>query len=124
MADAAATAIGKLDGRDPDQPNYPPLNWVGVSHYREVALGQSTVVRPEGADPGKLPGGLWWTPSTIDHVTVTAEILTSRYHHQTVFDMIGGLFAVLVEGHDPADVRAALNVADPPLPPTQAAPQE
>lgn len=113
MADAASTAIGKLDGRDPDQPNYPPLNWVGVSHYREVELGQSTVVRPEGADPDKLPGGLWWTPSTIDHVTVLAEIYTSRYHGQTGWDMLCGLFAVMVEGKDPVDVRAALKIPEP-----------
>ena len=113
MATPEQIALGKLDGRNPDAPNYPPLNWVGVSHYREVALGQSTVVRPEGADPGKKPGELWWTPSTIDHVTVLAEILTNRYHGQTAWDMLTGLFAVLVEGKDPATVRAALHLPEP-----------
>lgn len=112
MADAASTAIGKLDGRNPDAPDYPPLDWVGVSHYRDVELGESTVVRPAGADPGKKPGELWWTPSAIDHITVLAEILTSRYKGQTTWDMLAGLFAVQVLGEDPADVRKGLGITD------------
>lgn len=110
MASPEQEAIGKLDGRDPNQPNYPPLKYRGVSLYREVELGQSTVVRPEGADPGKSPGELWWTTSTLDEVTVLAEIFTNKYHGQTGWDMLCGLFAVLVEGKDPADVRKSLGL--------------
>lgn len=110
MANPEDEVRGQLDGRDPNAPNYPPLNWRGVSLYRDVELGQNTVVRPQGADPGKLPGDLWWTTSTLDEVTVLAEIYTNKYHGQTGWDMLCGLFAVLVEGKDPAEVRKSLGM--------------
>lgn len=124
MADAAATALGKMDGRDPNQPNYPPLPWVGVTHYQEWAFGQNWVNRPEGSDAGGSPafGAEWWSPSDIDHNTVQAEILTKKYHGQTFLHMLAAVFAVQVEGHDPADVRAALGLPETPLPLTQAGP--
>jgi len=124
MADAAANAIGKLDGRDPDGVNYPPLNWVGVTQYQEWAFGRDWVNRPAGADNNAAPGfgAQWWSPSMIDHNTVMAEILTKKYHGQTLLHMISALFAVQVEGHDPADVRAALGLPETLLPLTQPGP--
>lgn len=123
MADAAATAIGKLDGRDPNQPNYPPLGWVGVTAYQEWSFGKDWVNRPQGADSGSPAfGAQWWSPSDIDHNTVMAEISTKKYHGQTFLHMIAALFAVTVEGHSPADVRAALGLPEAPLPLTQAGP--
>jgi len=110
MASAEDEVKGQLDGRDPNAPNYPPLSWRGVSLYHEVELGQNTVVRPAGADPGKLPGDLWWTTSTLDQITVLSEIYTNKYHGQTGWDMLCGLFAVLVEGKDPAEVRKSLGM--------------
>lgn len=119
MADAAAEAIGKLDGRNPDAPNYPPLNWVGVTQYQEWALSHDWVNRPEGADSGSPSfGAQWWSPSMVDHNTVLAEILTKKYHGQTVLHMIAALFAVQVEGADPAVVRKALGLPEAPLDPT------
>jgi hypothetical protein len=110
MATPDREAIGKLDGRDPNTPNYIPLNWTGVTLYQEWDFGKNWVNRPEGADPGQVPGGLWWTPSQIDHTTAMAEILTKKYHGQTVLHMIAGLFAVLIEGRDPKDVAKELDV--------------
>ncbi|QGJ90076.1 hypothetical protein HWC80_gp035 [Mycobacterium phage Indlulamithi] len=110
MASPEQEIQGKLDGRDPNTPNYLALPYRGVSLYRSVELGQSTVVRPAGADPGKKPGELWWTTSTLDEVTVMAEILTNKYHGQTIWNMITGLFAVVVEGKSPEDVRKALSL--------------
>ena len=115
MADAAAEAIGKLDGRDPNAPNYPPLNWVGVTMYQPWDLGQDWVNRPAGADNNAPPanGAQWWSSSMVDHNTVLAEILTKKFRGEyTVLHMISALFAVQVLGEDPADVRAALGVAD------------
>lgn len=107
-------AIGKLDGRDPASPNYVAEKWTGVSLYKDLDLGQKLVSRPAGADPGKAPGQQWWTPSALDKITVLSEVLTGRYHGQVVFDMIAGLFAVLVEGKPPAEVRTALGLPEPP----------
>lgn len=115
MADAAAEALGKMDGRDPNQPNYPPYQWTGVTHYQEWALGLKLANRPQGGDNGAPGGSIWWSPSDVDHNTVTSEILTKKYHGQTIMHMLAGLFAVFVEGHDPADVRAALGLPDVPL---------
>lgn len=109
MADAPTTALGKLDGRDPDA-NYAALPYTGVSLYKDLELGASHVTRPAGADPGREPGQQWWTTSHLDKVTVLAEILTMRYHGQTLADQINALFAVLVEGADPADVRSKLGL--------------
>lgn len=110
MANPEDIVRGQLDGRDPDKPNYPPLTWRGVSLYRSVELGQSTVVRPEGADPGKKPGELWWTVSVLDEVTVMAEILTNKYHGQTVWNMLTALYALLIEGQSVEDIKRALGV--------------
>lgn len=110
MANAEQTANGKLDGRDPDSPNYIPLPWTGVSLYRDVALGESGVTRPAGADPGKKPGEQWWTTSHLDKTTALAEILTLKYHGQTLFDMVSALFAIQVEGKSPEEVRKALGI--------------
>lgn len=124
MADAASEALGKLDGRDPNQPNYPPQLWTGVTHYQEWALGKPLVNRPKGADGDGAAGNIWWTPSDVDHNTVTAEILTKKYHGQTIMHMVAGLFAVLVEGHDSADVKAALGLPDESIPVTVTAKQD
>lgn len=115
MADAATEALGKMDGRDPNQPNYPPQQWTGVTCYQEWAFGRKLANRPKGADNDGPAGSIWWTPSDVDHNTVVAEILTKKYHGQTVMHMISALFAVLVEGHAPADVRAELGLPDTPL---------
>jgi hypothetical protein len=121
MADAPTNAIGKLDGRNPDQPNYPPLGWVGVTQYQEWAFGQDWVNRPQGADSGSPAfGAQWWSPSALDHNTVMAEISTKKYHGQTFLHMLAAVFAVTVEGQDPAAVRAALGLPDAPLPLTEA----
>jgi hypothetical protein len=112
MATPDQIAIGKLDGRNPDAPNYPPVGWVGVTHYQEWDFGQNHVNRPQGADNGANPAGgaQWWSPSKIDNITVLAEILTKKYHGQTVLHMIAALFAVLIEGEDPAEVRKKLGL--------------
>lgn len=121
MSDAASNAIGKLDGRDPDQPTYPPLPWVGVTQYQEWAFGKDWVNRPQGADSGSPAfGAQWWSPSTIDHTTVMSEISTKKYHGQTFLHMLAAVFAVTVEGHDPAAVRAALGLPDIPMSLTEA----
>lgn len=118
MADAATTAVGKLDGRDPNQPNYPPEPFTGVTLYQEWAFGRNWVNRPHGADSDVDPafGAEWWSPSEVDHDTVKAEIMTKKYHGCTVLHMLAAVFAVQVEGHDPADVRKALGLPDTPLP--------
>lgn len=118
MATPEQEAIGKLDGRDPNQPGYPPLDWVGVTQYQEWAFGRNWVNRPKGADADANPafGALWWSTSQIDHTTTMAEILTKKYHGCTVLHMIAALFAVRIEGHDPADVRKALGLPETPLP--------
>lgn len=120
MATPAETAIGKLDGRNPNAAGYPPLDWVGVTQYQEWAFGQDWVNRPEGVDPGDghSPefGGRWWSPSDLDHDTVMAEILTKKYHGCTIFQMVAALFAVRIEGHNAPDVRDALGLPNIPLP--------
>lgn len=110
MATAEQWANGKLDGRNPDLPNYPPEQHVGVTHYQEWDFGRNWVNRPAGADPGKKPGELWWSPSKVDNITVMAEILTKKYHGQTVLHMISALFAVLIENRDPVEVRKELGL--------------
>lgn len=112
MATPAQDAIGKLDGRNPDLPNYPPLNWVGVTQYQEWDFGKNWVNRPQGADNGVSPanGAQWWSPSQIDHVTVMAEILTKKYHGCTVLHMISALFAHLIEGREVSELRSLLGV--------------
>jgi hypothetical protein len=101
---------GQLDGRDPGLPNYPALRWAGVSMYREWDLGQPWVHRPAGADPGKLPGELWWSPSRLDQITVMSEIMTKKYHGQTVLHMLSALFAVLIEDRSVEEVRKELGL--------------
>jgi hypothetical protein len=101
---------GQLDGRDPNQPNYPPLPWSGVTMYQDWDLGHPWVNRHAGADPNHQPGEVWWSPSRLDQLTVLAEILTKKYHGQTVLHMLSGLFAVLVEGKPADEVRKALGI--------------
>jgi hypothetical protein len=115
MADATAEALGKLDGRNPNQPNYPPNPWCDVTMYQEWAFGHNWIQRHAGADAGKAPGQTWWTPSDVDHDTVLAEILTKKYHGCTLLHMTAALFAILVEGHKPEDVRNALGLPTTPL---------
>lgn len=110
MADPDRVAVGKLDGRDPDSPNYVPFPYVGVTHYQEWDFGKNWVNRPAGADQGQQPGGLWWSSSKIDNITVLAEILTKKYHGQTVLHMLSALFAVLIENRDPKEIADLLKV--------------
>jgi hypothetical protein len=116
MADAATTAVAKLDGRDPDAPNYPPLSYTGVTAYQEWAAGHSWVNRPNGSDPGKTPGEEWWSTSDVDHTTWLAEVMTKKYHGQTAFQMLVGLFAVMVEGQDPKTVAKKLGLPAKAIP--------
>lgn len=115
MADAATEAVGKQDGRNPDQPNYPPNSWCGVTAYGEWAFGHPITTRPQGADPGKTPGEEWWSVSDCDHNTVTAEVVARKYHGQTLFAMTAAVFAVLVEGQNPSDVAKALGLPATPI---------
>lgn len=119
MATPAEEAIAKLNGDNADTGL--ALPWTGVTQYQEWALGKDWVNRPAGADNGADPanGHIWWSPSQLDHVTVLSEILTKKYHGCTVLHMLTGLFAVLVEGHDAADVRKALGLPDTPKPLTE-----
>lgn len=119
MATPEQQAIAKLDGVDADSGL--ALPFTGNTHYQEWAFGQNWVNRPAGADNNAAPafGAEWWSPSMIDHVTILGEILTKKYHGCTVLHMLAAVFAVQVEGHNPADVRAALGLPDVPLPLSQ-----
>lgn len=116
MATPEQEAIAKLDGVDADTGL--AEQFTGVTHYQEWAFGQNWVNRPKGADGDADPafGAQWWSPSHLDHTTVEAEISTKKYHGCTLLHMIAAVFAVQVEGHDPADVRAALGLPEVPLP--------
>jgi hypothetical protein len=104
MADAVTNAIAKLDGRDPDKGGYPTLPYRLTKLYNERTdeVGpEHTPVRKEGGDQG--PGKPWNTPSTLDEVTVLAEILTQVYvdpsgKKHTAFDMLVGLYKKQVLG--------------------------
>lgn len=111
MANAEEVAIAKLDGRDPESPNYIALQWTGVTLYQEWDFGKNWVNRPAGADPGKIPGESWWSTSELDKVTVLAEILAKKYHGFTVLHMLSALFAVEIEGRPVTEVRKALGIS-------------
>lgn len=113
MATPEQIAIGKLDGRDPDTPNYVPLDWAGVSLNRPFELGDNLVTRPAGADPGKRPGEQWWSTSTLDHATVVAENTAGRYRRQPLIMMVAALFAHLIEELPAAEIRAKLGLPEP-----------
>ena len=111
MATPDREIMGRLDGRDPDSPNYLPRDWTGVTLYGPWDFGMNLSTRRSGADAGKQPGDLWWTPSDLDHTTVLAEILTKRFRGKyTVMHMLSALFCVDVLGEDPDDVRKLLGL--------------
>lgn len=103
MANAADDAVGKIDGRNPDIPGYPSQTYTPVGLYRECGLRDDWVTRPEGGEKAAY-GGEWWTPSTIDKITVLAEILGKKYHGVTLAKQINALFAKLIEGRSNEDI--------------------
>ena len=116
MATPEQWAIGKLDGRNPDLPNYPPEPWTNVDLYAAWDFGEDWVDREAGSNPGKKPGETWSTPSQIDQGTALAEILTKKYCDKdrtpdvqvTVLHMISAIYAVLIEGREVDEVRNRL----------------
>jgi hypothetical protein len=105
MATPEQTVIDRIDGRNSDAPGRPTLPWRLTKLYRRVTGVQGpakTPVRKEGGSTNNIPGTEWNTPSTLDEVTVLAEVFTQVYvdasgKEYTGFDLLVALHQALVE---------------------------
>lgn len=84
MADPAVVAIGKLDGRDASLPPPQKVSFAGsgdVPSWRPVTLYRNVTDSHDVNVPRKSSavGAPWNTPSTLDEITVLAEIFTVIY---------------------------------------------
>lgn len=105
MADQAAWAVAKWDGRNADTNTEVPF--AENELYQDYQPGDYFGVRPKDGSGGPPAGKPWKTPSAGDKLTVLAELHTVTYKGKPLPQLLVEMYQVIVEGQAPADVLAA-----------------